>query len=382
MGIKITIGGDFCITPKYTRENLFSNDLIELFNQSDINVVNLECPIINKDNNEKITKSGPNLHTNENIFELLKQLNINIVTLANNHILDFGSNGLKTTIKECFQNMIKTVGAGENLDEASKPLIFYHNEISVAFVNFCENEFSIATQTDAGANPLDIINNLTQIKNAKANADFVIVIIHGGHEYYNLPSPRMVKQYRFYAENGADAVVGHHTHCINGYEKHYDVPIFYGLGNMIFTLPSVENGWYYGILLQLEIEKKSSIKWNLIPINQSRENFKLSISSENEKNRIMDEVENYTRIISDSILFEQRWNQFVVKKESQYLNVFSPINRVPGRYLRAVLRRMGFNNLIFNKKMVTQFLNHIECEAHSDLSKDILHYRLNNENKH
>ena len=63
------------------------------------------------------------------------------------------------------------------------------------------------------------------------------MIVHGGHECYNLPSPRMQKQYLFYADQGADIVVGHHTHCISGYEVYKGVPIYYSLGN--FCLPRI-----------------------------------------------------------------------------------------------------------------------------------------------
>ena len=65
---------------------------------------------------------------------------------------------------------------------------------------------------------MDIIDNAKEIKNAKEKADYVFVIVHGGHEHYSLPSPKMQKQYRFYVEQGADIVIGHHTHCINGNE--------------------------------------------------------------------------------------------------------------------------------------------------------------------
>ena len=207
----MTIGGDFFVSPEYTSSNLFSEDIIRLFDQTDINIVNLECPVIKDHNKEKITKSGPNLYTNDKVFEQLKQLNINLVTLANNHILDFGSDGLMTTIQGCQQNKIRTVGAGENLEIASNPIYINQNGIQIGIVNFCENEFSIASPTQAGANPLNIIDNLKQIQKAKANADFVFVIVHGGHEFYNLPSPRMIKQYRFFAESGADIVIGHHS---------------------------------------------------------------------------------------------------------------------------------------------------------------------------
>lgn len=378
MKVNFTIGGDFCITPKYTSINLFSDEIIDLFRQSDVNVVNLECPILNKYNTtEQITKSGPNLYTDNNTIKQLKQLNINTVTLANNHILDFGADGLNSTVESCASSGIQTVGVGKNLQEATSPIYIHKNGIQVALVNFCENEFSIATESNAGANPLDLISNLAQIKLAKENADFVIVIIHGGHEHYNLPSPRMIKQYRFFAENGADIVIGHHTHCISGTETHKQVPIIYGLGNMIFTLHENKESWYYGLLLQLELIKDSPIRWNLVPIEQSKENFMLSISQPEKKEEITEEVKYYSDIISDLDETNRHWKKFIDEKESQYLNVFSPINGVSNRFLRAIIRRLGFNKLLLNKRFVTQVINYINCESHIDLSREILQKQIN-----
>ena len=97
--------------------------------------------------------------------------------------------------------------------------------MKIAILNFCENEWSIAEDDSPGANPMDIIDNTNHIREAKASHDKVIVIVHGGHEYYNLPSPRMQKQYRFYADQDADIVVGHNTHCISGSEMYKGVEL-------------------------------------------------------------------------------------------------------------------------------------------------------------
>ena len=377
--MKIIIGGDFCISPAFVKEDLISKDLISFFEKSELNIVNLECPVITEDNHDKISKIGPHLRTNHEIFKQLNQINIKAVTLANNHIMDYGSKGLLTTIIGCELYNILTIGAGKNIIAASEPKIIEYREIKIALINFCENEFSIASITKAGANPLDIIDNVEKIKYARTIADFVLVLIHGGHEYYNLPSPRMVKQYRFFAENGADVVIGHHTHCISGYEKHKGVPIFYSLGNMLFTNHSNENGWYNGLLLQLEVVKGFPIRWNLIPIIQSKVNFELSLATSDEKEKILKEVDFYSKIISDSKQLNKSWYTFVKKMESQYLNVLSPINLFPGSYTKAILRRLGLNNLIFRKKYVVPILNYIECEAHYDLSKAILQLKSKND---
>src|SRR5690606_25591800 len=125
-------------------------------------------------------------------------LKVDLVTLANNHILDYNNEGVLDTVEFCKKNKLETVGAGSDLINASKTFYLNIKKRTIAIINFAENEWASASKNSAGANPMDIVDNVTQIKEAKSNSDFVFVIVHGGHEYYNLPSPRMKKQYRFY----------------------------------------------------------------------------------------------------------------------------------------------------------------------------------------
>ena len=119
MSVKLTISGDFCVTSSYVSKVLLSDEIMTLFSQSDINIVNLECPINNVNNDIKIIKNGPHLQTTDEIIKYLKALNIGAITLANNHILDFGNVGLMNTLKKCKENNIITTGVGKNLKEAS-----------------------------------------------------------------------------------------------------------------------------------------------------------------------------------------------------------------------------------------------------------------------
>ena len=133
---------------------------------------------------------------------------------------------------------------------------------------------------------MNIIANTRSIKEAKKLADVVILIIHGGHEYYHYPSPRMVEQYRlYYAEQGASIIVGHHSHYISGYEIFEGVPIFYGLGNFLFDSNNEMKGWYEGILLNIQINPQNEITWNYIPFKQCNGNFKVELQEGNEKAR-------------------------------------------------------------------------------------------------
>lgn len=376
MSITVNIAGDFCVTPDFVSKDLLSPEIVKFFIQPAINIVNLECPVNKDGEKNKIVKHGPHLQTNEQIFNLLKKLNIAAVTLANNHILDYGTQGLQSTLQECRKNSIAAVGVGENLKAAGNYIIIEQNEYRIAVVNFCENEWSIATDETAGANPLDIIENLSQIKKARAEADFVIVIIHGGNEYYNLPSPRMVKQYRFFAENGADAVIGHHTHCVSGYEVHNNVPVFYGLGNMLFTKKSDEPGWFKGLTVQLILQKNQPVKFNLIPIGQKKESFQLTILQDEEKQQVLNEIENYSAIIADKNKLKAAWAALINKRTAQYLHNFSAINAIPGKYIRSGLKRMGFVNASLSKKYLTGVINYICCEAHLDVAAEVLRSKL------
>lgn len=378
MSVSLTISGDFCITPPYLSKNLITDKISKFFQESDINIVNLECPVNNNGEESKIIKVGPHLQTTEKIFGFLKQLNVTAVTLANNHILDYDVQGLQSTIDGCTRNNISYTGVGNNLIQAAIPLILEKNETRIAIVNFCENEWSIATDTSAGANPLDVIENLAQIKKAKDLADFVIVIIHGGCEFYNLPSPRMLKQYRFFAENGASAVIGHHTHCLSGFEVHNEVPIFYGLGNMIFTKTSLHASWFSGLTLKFTLQKHQALSWELIPTGQGEENFDLSILEGEKKQQVLKEIEAYSVIIADEAKLKEEWVSFVERSKAHYLMAFSAISIIPVKFLRGALRRLGFVNRLFPKKYLLPIINYTYCEAHLDLSKEVLKSKLLN----
>lgn len=376
MSVTINIGGDFCIEPGYLGKKLLSDDIIALYKNADINIVNLECPVNEQGDDHKIIKHGPHLQTTEQIFEYLTQLNITTVTLANNHLLDYGEEGVAATFRACHSNGISYTGAGGDLQEAAQYIIIEKNNIKIAVLNFCEHEWSIATNDTAGANPIDIIDNLASIKKAKGDADIVLVIVHAGNEYYNLPRPALKKLFHFYADNGADAVISHHTHTISGYEVYNKVPIVYGLGNMLFTRKSDHAGWYTGLTAQLTIEKNKAVQFTLIPTKQSREDFSLSVASGTAENEVIKETGILSAIIADDAALEEEWNKLIEKRMPQYLYQFSPVPAMPGRYLKSALRRLGFVNTLTPPEYLTGVINYITCESHLDAARQALKKKL------
>jgi len=237
----LTIAGD--LSPIGRAEALLVNKhfkevwggLLEILTNGDLSVVNLECPLTYR--KTPILKAGPHLRADPRCAESIHAGGFDVVTLANNHILDMGQEGLLDTCQACQEAGLSTVGVGRNLSEANRPLIQTVKGIRVAIIALAEHEFSIATYDKAGACALDPIENYYQIMRAKELADFVLVVFHGGNEYYALPSPRMVKTCRYFVDCGAHAVVCHHTHVPSGIEFYHDAPIVYGTGNFLFDWP-------------------------------------------------------------------------------------------------------------------------------------------------
>lgn len=365
--MKILITGDLVINRVYSKSDI-DDSLISLFKQGDISIVNLEAPITNSFS--KILKTGPNLKANKkSTLEVFKALDIDIVTLANNHVLDYNEQGVSDSLAFCKEYNIQTVGAGMTVNKASETLYIDTCEGKVAIVNFAENEWASATEKSAGAHPMDIIDNTTQIKKAKEKARFVFVIIHGGHEFYNLPSPRMQKQYRFYAEQGADIIVGHHPHCISGNELYNGVPIYYSLGNFLFTMNSIYEDWYRGLVLEVEI-CKGKLRTRLHPIEQKKDSFKLNLLKGNEKQNVIDRVSSYSSIIVEEEKIKREWNKYVKSKCNIYLNYWSPISFISNRYIKKILSILRID--FITKKGLALKLNLLRCEAHADLSKEVV----------
>lgn len=370
--MKILIAGDFVIN-KLDPDFEVHESILKLFEESDYRIVNLEAPV--SENNEKVLKTGPHLKSNKTTtLQVFKKLGIDLVTLANNHIKDYGEKGVWDTINFCKKNSIQTVGAGMNLKEASTVFYLSTGNGKVGFLNIAENEWSSASVHSAGSWPLDLINNINSIKEAKKNADLVILIMHGGHEYFNYPSPKIQELYRFFIDQGVDAVIGHHPHCISGFEYYKNKPIYYSLGNFIFTKDNNNKEWYKGMILQIEIIN-NMLKVNHMFVKQNKTNHGLKPLTKSENELLNNEVENYSNVIINKELLDEKWNEFVNHKGKLYLEYCSGMALISNKYIRAVLRK--FRIKLINKRSASLFLNLLRCESHNNISKDVLRNYLN-----
>ena len=371
--LNIFISGDFAPTYRVLdliesgKYELIYNDILPFIKNADIAITNLEVPLI--ESGTAFQKTGPNLKAPVKSVEALKYAGFNMVTLANNHIMDYGWDGLKSTMTVCEKHDIEYVGVGENLNEAIKIKYINHQGYVLAFINAAENEWSTTDGDEPGANPLNEINQYYQIAEAKKNADFVILIMHGGHETYDLPSPRMKKLYRYFIDLGADAVVGHHTHCFSGHEVYHGKPIFYSLGNFVFDSEKFRNNsdWNKGCAVLLKL-KKNVTDFDLIPFYQCNEKAGVSLFNEDDKITFLKDAESKTIIIQNDTLLAENFKKFVQRQSRMYLSFLEPIKN---KYILAAMNR-GILARLINSKQKRLLLNLIKAEAHRDILISLL----------
>lgn len=270
------------------------------------------------------------------------------------------------------------MGVGDNLKKANIPLVLEKDSIKVGIINFCENEWSIADDKNPGANPVNIIDNYKQISDLKEKVDHIIVIHHGGLELFRYPSPRMKKLFRFYVDIGADIVVNHHTHCISGYEEYLGKPIFYGLGNFIFTWDNMEAPWYQGLILALTI-KKEAVEYHLIPVKQNKIENTLNICYGEERDRIINEINQINEIICIDAELENKYKLYINNNHKR-LRMFSPIHFVKPALLRRMLFKLNFDKLVSYEKFYLSFLNNLRCESHYNVLIKLIEQEVKNEN--
>ena len=302
-------------------------------------------------------KKGPNLQCSEKGVEAVKWAGFQGVTLANNHLLDFGIAGVRNTLDSCKMHGIATVGGGMNIEEASQILYIKIGEKTLSIINCCEHEFSIASATTAGANPLDPVQQYYAIKEARTKADYVLVIVHGGHEHWQLPSIRMQNTYRFFIDAGADAVVNHHQHCFSGYETYKEKPIFYGLGNFCFDKPNTSGIWNEGFMVQLQID--NSIDFQIYPYLQCDKEPCVQLL---EPSSYDGRIKELNGIIADPELLQKYQKDYYRGDERKYAQLLEPLDN---RLISTLQRRGRFPSLISKKRKLLA-LDFIQCESHRD----------------
>jgi len=207
----------------------------EYLRWADLLFGNLECPITE---GRPIRSGEMVFRADPEVVEGLKWTGFDILSLANNHTMNWGELGLKDTFKYLDDAGISYVGAGIDITQALEPKILEVDGLKIAFLAFNDSDVVPisyeATDTRAGTAFMRILQMKEKVGEAKEKADLVVVSMHSGTEYAYQPNNRQINFAKSAIEAGADLVVGHHPHVIQKTEEHEDGWVAYSLGNFVF----------------------------------------------------------------------------------------------------------------------------------------------------
>ena len=254
------IGFDKYMADGWKNEDLLSEEVRGFLKSANHVVVNVEGPLMDKTLTPEKEGVAQLLHSmSSEVAPFLVNIGADIWSLCNNHIMDAGPDGLKSTLDIASFYGVQTLGVGMDVKDARKPVIL--NEaggigmICVGYQRACR----AAGEGVPGCYRWDDLDAIGEsIKNIKSSCRWCIVVAHAGEEFTPLPSPYTRDKYLKYLELGADVVVCHHPHVPMNYEKVGDKTIFYSLGNFIFDTDYQRSQHYTdrGIVLKLKFTEK------------------------------------------------------------------------------------------------------------------------------
>lgn len=269
-------------------ENGISEPLLAQMHDVDIMMVNNEFSYTNRG-----TPTEGKTYTfraDTSTVSYLNDMGVDIVSLANNHVYDFGETGLLDTLDTLEQAEMPYVGAGRNLEEAAAPVYFISGDVKVAMVSATQIERLDNPDTkEAGENSPGVFRCWNPEKlyevvaAAEENSDFVIVYIHWGTENVAEPDWAQLAQAEGLAQAGADLIIGDHPHCLQGIQYYGDVPVFYSLGNFWFNSKTLDTG-----MVKADISKDGIESLQFVPAIQSDCRTDLAYGSD--KERILTEL--------------------------------------------------------------------------------------------
>ena len=310
--IVISFAGDILFDPNYSAyssyitrgkniNTCFSNEVLETMRSADIMMLNNEFPY--SDRGKPLPDKTYTFRAPVDSVSLLDEMGVDIVSIANNHMYDYGSDAFTDTIDTLKSDNMPFVGGGYDIEEATKPYVFEANGKTVAFLG--------ATQIERNANPdtkgatdttpgvfrcFDSARLIEEIKEAKSKYDFVILYVHWGTESTDVLDWAQPYQAKEYVEAGVDAIIGDHPHVLQGITYMDDVPIIYSLGNFWFNSKSLDTCI---ATLTIDCTENKIKSFRFIPCTQT--NMKVSKLDGAEKQRVI----GYMRTISSGVTIDE-----------------------------------------------------------------------------
>jgi poly-gamma-glutamate synthesis protein (capsule biosynthesis protein) len=234
--------------------------------KADYTVANLETPITVRGDIQKkdyVYRGSPLA------LPSFKDAGVDLVNLANNHVMDYGKEGLLDTFDELNKADIKYIGAGKDAAEAYSPVIVEKQGIKIAFLGFSrvvpEVSWKAGVNHPGVAETYNYTMPVEAVQKARKQADLVVVIAHWGVERTDSPDKYQTELAHRYIDAGADLIVASHPHVLQGFENYKGKWIAYSLGNFIFTVNEFQKT-LETVILQATCSKEKRCDLDLVPI--------------------------------------------------------------------------------------------------------------------
>ena len=281
----ISLADNWYIMPKYDErggiKGILSEKVLKIMTESDLMVANSEFTVSNR--GTKMSGKQYTFRAKPERLKIYDEMGVDLVTLANNHVYDFGKDAFLDMLDHFDQYNIPHIGAGHNLNEAKEAYFFIVNGYKIAFINGTRAEKYIltpgATETTEGVfRCYDPTNMINEIKKLKQESDFVITIMHFGKEGSHELEKEQVDSAKKYIDAGSDVVIGHHAHVLQGIEFYKNKPIIYNLGDFIFNGNTEDTA-----IFQIKLSNNKQMEYYIYPAQQKNMFTDLLEGKEKEK---------------------------------------------------------------------------------------------------
>lgn len=286
-------------------------EVMPILAEADIRFGNLECVLSDnglkniKGKDKNFCLKGPADMTN-----VLNSANFDIVSLANNHIYDYDKEGLIDTIENLKESGIEYVGAGEDLESARELKIIEIKGLKIgflaytdlAYVNFSDRtQIPAASETKSGVAPRKEEYILEDIRNAEGKCDLLFISLHWSDEYTHIPKKEQKEMAYKLIDAGADGILGHHAHNLQGVEIYNQKPIIYNMGNFIFDQNDDMNK--DSAIFNMTYTDGKFEKLEIIPcrINRKRETI---IAKEEKYQKIVEHLKKFSEVLGTELVEE------------------------------------------------------------------------------
>lgn len=295
----------------------------DLTTQADLTVANLESCLIDKE-----MECDRFMAVSQADYGSIAKSGIDVFTLANNHILDCGEASLNFTRNYLREIGIDSVGAGKNIEEATAPLIVNKNGKRIGIISTTDATHYKAKRHRAGISPLSLRRMKNSINEILNDVDLVVLCIHSDLEFTNYPSPWKVRLSRQLARAGADIIVHHHPHTLQGIEIYQGTLIAYSLGNFIFPVHdtkymddrdgNVNEAAILEVKVKFSAHDNKSISYNLIPTVIDKDNI-TKFADGDEAENIISKMSEYSNNLHNQKMLRKQYLQLCLQQARNFV---------------------------------------------------------------